>query len=325
MTYEDLEIEWRGSADAIVCRTSGSTGTPSIIRLPKKQMRKSAHRTAQYFGLDGNSHLHSCIAADFIGGKMMLVRAMVLGCGFSFETPSNCPLDDYSGGAIDLISIVPSQMIHILDMYESVVIADNSVRELPELKNILIGGSPIPPGLRKRICESGLNVFESYGMTETSSHIAIRRVGNDEEYFHTLEGIKVSLSENGALIIHIEGWQTFHTNDIAEILDEKTFRILGRADNVIISGGKKIHPEEVEKKLQEAFDFPFMITSKKDEKWGEKVVMIVPAENLKRTSESRIIEKCRQICLHHEVPKEIIAIDELPTTENGKIKRIRLS
>lgn len=315
MTFEQLKEEWNAPTPAIQCRTSGSTGVPSVIELQKEQMRRSALRTCAYFGLDSTSHLHSCIAADFIGGKMMLVRAETIGASFSYETPSNRPLDNYSGPAIDLLSVVPSQMLHILD---------NRYR-MPQIRNILIGGAPVSAELRARIAESGYNAFESYGMTETSSHIAIRKIEAEEHPFRTLDGIRVDTAEHSRLAIHIDGWQDIVTNDVAELYSDREFRILGRADNVIISGGKKIHPEQMERKMASCFSFPFYISSRPDPKWGERVVMVIATEEsgISGLSDSEIIAECRKVCLPYEVPKEVIRIPSLPTTENGKLRRLR--
>lgn len=309
MTYEELAREWDSDSDFIVCRTSGSTGSPKQIRLPKKQMLRSAERTARYFSLDAGSELHSCISPDYIGGKMMFVRERFLGCRLSWETPSNRPLESYEGNEIDLLSIVPSQMIYILD----------NLGSIPRIKNILIGGAPVSPTLRERIVSSGLNVFESYGMTETSSHIAIRKIGKEVSPFTTLEGITVS-NPDGRLCINIRDWMEITTNDLAEVSNPNEFHILGRADNVINSGGKKIHPESVEMRLEKHLDnsYRFYISSRPDEKWGEAVILVTEAPP---DSKAEIIEVCHRILDKHEIPKEIVFKDKIELTPNGKIRR----
>ena len=114
MTWQEFQAEWLGPEPDIVCRTSGSTGTPKEIRLPKEQVSASARRTLQFFNPDSHSHFHSCLAPDYIGGKMMMVRALECGGSFTWEHPSNRPLSDYTGDPIDLLCVVPSQMRHIL-------------------------------------------------------------------------------------------------------------------------------------------------------------------------------------------------------------------
>ena len=311
MTFEQLKAEWENDSPYIVCHTSGSTGTPKSIRLPKNEMLNSARRTSEFFNLSPSSHLHSCVAADFIGGKMMLVRAILNRCVFTCEKPSNRPLENYSGRDIDLLSVVPSQLIHIL----------NNPEHLPVIHNILVGGAPLMPDLKERIILSGIPVYESYGMTETSSHIALRKVEEGKDFFQTLPGIKVFDAGDSCLGISIEGWMDFITNDIAQIKNDTEFKILGRIDNVIISGGLKIHPETLENRLSPAFSFPFFITSRPDSKWGERVVIAVAGIT---PSDEKITETCRSLLLPHEVPKEVVRLKEIPLTSNGKIKRCKL-
>lgn len=308
MTYDDFFTQWRDSSTHIECHTSGSTGKPSTIFLPKEQMRNSALRTISFFNLDATSHLHSCIAPDFIGGKMMGVRADVLKCAFTYETPSNQPLCNCQSDSLSLVAVVPSQMIYILD----------NLHTLPNVDNFLIGGSAIPDTLRRRIIDAGINAFESYGMTETSSHIALRKITELSSYFQTLPGISVSLSDNHTLEIEIEGWQKITTNDIARLHESNQFEILGRADNVIISGGKKIHPEEIERKLSAKFDFRFFVTSRPDHKWGQRLILVAEAPE-SFTEQIRL--DCIELLDKHEIPKEIICKDRLELTNNGKIKR----
>ena len=315
MDYSDLFRQWRDSRTFIKCTTSGSTGTPKTIGLPKKEMEASAWRTINFFGLKEGAVLYSCISPDYIGGKMMAIRALMLGFDdndsnchtrFLFEEPSNRPLARCSIARIDLLSVVPSQMHFIL--------ANKAI--MPEFGAILVGGSPIPPALRRDIEESGLPAWESYGMTETSSHIALRRIKATPERFRPLPGIATDIKD-GCLRIKIHGWQTLVTNDIADIGPDGAFNILGRKDNMIISGGKKINPEAVEDILSKVFDFEFAITSRPDEMWGEKVVRSADTEAL---TEKEIIEKCKLMLPAHCVPKNIIR-RSLPHTDNGKISR----
>lgn len=310
MTYKQFEIDWESDSDFLVCHTSGSTGIPKDILLPKVQMRDSARRTISYFNLNANSHIHSCISPDFIGGKMVLVRSKVCGCSFSWEEPSNQPLNNYAGPDIDLISVVPSQMIHILD----------NIDKMPLIRNFLIGGSHIPDGLRRRISDSGVNAYESYGMTETASHIALRKILQSQTPFRALDGIHVEDSD-GKLKIQIEGWQEFVTNDCAEILNNKEFYVLGRVDNVIITGGKKINPEILEHQLSAIINFPFAISSVPDEKWGEKLVLAAVCNDDDLSTIRQIVDKR---LTGAEKPKAVICLPQLPLTDNGKLKRPEL-
>lgn len=312
MTYSQFFDEWRDGRDYVICRTSGSTGAPKQIKLPKELMKDSARRTIEYFNLNSRSHLHSCISPDFIGGKMMAVRSEILGSGFSFETPSNTPLISYDGPEIDLLAVVPSQMVYILDNLSS----------LPKVKNYLIGGAPIPDSIRLKIVGQGLNAFESYGMTETASHIALRKVSDPSLPFRPLPGIEVSLDGNRRLMIHNKmfGENNFLlTNDIAEIDDDGQFFIIGRYDNVIISGGKKIYPEELESTLESVLGIPVLFYAEKDEKWGEKLILCIN-KSPEELSDECLIGICRLNLPDYCVPKKIIR-KEIPVTTNGKKRR----
>lgn len=310
MTYEELLRQWDNpKSDYILCHTSGSTGKPKEIHLPKKRMTESARRTAEYFQLHELSHLHSCISPEFIGGKMMLIRQKLLGCKFTWEIPTNRPLSEYKGDEIDLLSVVPSQLLYIIDNKEN----------MPPLRNILVGGAPLSDHLRQRVIQSGLNVYESYGMTETCSHIAIRKIDESGSPFQTLAGISVE-EIDCRLLIHINGWKDFLTNDSPVIFSPYEFAILGRADNIIISGGMKFNPETIEAKLEgkigEKADF--FISSEPDEKWGEAIVLIT---DLPENRFQEIMRTCRAVLSKYEIPKEIIHRDCILRTLNGKIIR----
>ncbi|MDE7412224.1 MAG: AMP-binding protein [Muribaculaceae bacterium] len=307
MTFEEFKKEWHDNSSFIECHTSGSTGKPSLISLSKKIMRESAIRTNTFFDIRPDSLLYSCIAPDYIGGKMMLVRSIMADCAFQYETPSNRPLINFHGNNITLLSVVPSQMAFILDHPEI----------YSKVKYFLIGGASIPGTIRNRIIEHGLNAFESYGMTETTSHIALRKIEKDAKWFHTLNDITVFLHSDRQLGISIKD-KSVLTNDIAELKSEYEFKILGRVDNVINSGGKKISPEDVETRLSKILDFPFCISSRPDSKWGERVVLVTPENKMNPTI---IIERCREVLQGYEMPKEVIFVDSLPLTPNGKIRR----
>lgn len=317
MSYEEFLNEWTGSADYIECKTSGSTGVPQKIKLSKKFIKESAIRTIKFFGLDKNSHLYSCISPEYIGGKMMAVRAQMLECPLSYETPSNKPLKAYTGPSIDLLAVVPSQMDYILD----------NLKSMPSIKNIIVGGGPVSKNLQKRIVHSGLNAFETYGMTETASHIALRKIDHKNCYFKPLEGINVESDNEKRLVINIDknaensNFFKFRTNDIAKIYSDGSFKLLGRYDNVIISGGIKINPEQVEEILEEIFELPVLITSIPDNKWGEKIIMIID-DSTRGISDNYILKVCRDNLNRFSIPKEIFHMP-LPKTSNGKKSRIK--
>ena len=319
MNQEEFEKIWHDDSEYVVCFTSGSTGEPKEIRLSKEFMRKSAVRTNKFFGISQESRLHTCLDFIYIASKMMTVRADEAGCLLTSEIPSSRPLGSIAKDEeIDLLSVVPAQMEWILD-------ASNRWQGI---KHILIGGSSIPPMMRRRIALSGYDAWETYGMTETASHIALRKVDEEDSPFATLEGISVEVNEDGCLKITLQDGESLVTNDLAEIVGENMFRILGRADNCVISGGIKIIPEELERRLGPFIAFDYCLSSVPDKKWGEKLVMVV--ESAKESIEEDLIKEAVGVRLRQyrkildlgvKAPKDVVCIDEFPRTSNGKIDR----
>lgn len=320
MTQQDFENEWNDKADYVVCHTSGSTGQPKEIELSKDFMRQSARRTNEFFSISRKSRLHTCLDFKYIASKMMMVRAEEADCKLTSEMPSNKPLESIGNDEdITLLSVVPSQMLWILD----------HAKNWKGLQNILIGGSRIPSLLRRKISLSGLNAWESYGMTETASHIALRKVTEDESLpFKTMPGITVSSDENGCLIIKMPGTSPIVTTDIAEVKSETEFLILGRSDNCIISGGIKIMPEQLENILGPFIAFDYCISSVEDSKWGERLVLVVETgtttfsdETIAKAVLVRLNQYKKVLNLGVKSPKEIICVKNLPYTSNGKVDR----
>ncbi len=322
MTQEEFEKIWNNDKDFVECQTSGSTGEPKTIRLSKDFMRNSAARTIKFFGIDSISHLHTCLDFKYIASMMMTVRAEEAGCLLTSEVPSSKPLREIGKEEIiDLLSIVPAQMEWILDSGEKW----NGIR------CILIGGSAIPLMMKRRIVLSGYDVWETYGMTETASHIALRKVTEEDLTFTTLDGITVNVNEDDCLVVTMPDGKSLTTTDIAEITGENSFRILGRSDHTVISGGIKIRPEELERNLGPFIAYNYCLSSLPDKKWGEKLVLVVEKPSieideylLKEAVEVRLRQYRKRLELGVKSPKDVVVLSELPRTENGKIDRKRL-
>lgn len=315
MTIDDFITEWHNDCDYIVAHTSGSTGTPKEIHLSKQLVRASALRTIEFFDLSESSHLHLCLSPDYIAGKMMIVRSLLSGAMLTHELPSNTPLSSNSDRTIDLLAVVPSQLIHILDNQSNF-----------DIRNLIIGGSAIPSDLRLRVAESGITAYETYGMTETASHVALRRIetNTDRPYF-ALPGIKFSQDKRDCLVIHMHGYDDIITNDVVNLVDDEHFMLRGRIDNVIISGGLKIHPTEVEDKIRPLLptDTTFYITSRAHSKWGEEVILIIEGDATKIDG-TRILTQLRNLMPSYQTPKEVIVVPSINCTDSGKIIRQKL-
>ena len=309
--------EWYSPSDFIEVKTSGSTGTPQTIRLPKTTMQQSACRTIEYFGLQTGNRILLSLPCRFIAGKMMVVRAIIGQMDLITVDPST-DFELLRNNTFDFGSMVSNQVFKLLE-------SSSGKEKLENISNLLIGGSSIPANLEAQISQLGSRVVSTYGMTETASHIAIRElsVENRSDIYHCLPGISVSTGENDCLQIHVaERIEPLQTKDIAEIISPTGFRILGRVDDVIISGGIKYWPEKIEKKLESAMPGRFVISSVPDEKLGEKLVLVI--EGGEPADIETIQQKSAELLPHFERPKAIYFMAKFPETQNGKLKRNKI-
>ena len=310
--YQFLE-EWFSEPDFVMAQTSGSTGEPQTIHLPKIMMIQSARRTIEYFKLQSGNRILLSLPCRFIAGKMMVVRAIVGQMDLIAVDPST----DFSfllNESFDFGAMVPNQVFKLLE--------SNSGKEMLEnIGNLLIGGSAIPAALERQISQLKSRVVSTYGMTETASHIAIRELSgeNSSDIYNCLPRISVSENENDCLQIHIpELAKPLHTNDIAEILSATSFRILGRTDDAIISGGIKYFPATIERKLEHEITSRFVVSAIPDEKLGEKLALVIEG---KPTDVEAIRQKTIHLLSSFEQPKAIYFLEKFPETANGKVKR----
>lgn len=303
--------EWFNDRDYIVAHTSGSTGNPKNIRLSKTDMIKSAIATCKYFDITEKSKLLLPLSTNYIAGKMMIVRAIVSGAELFIEAPSNNPIQtDY--GIIDLIPIVPSQIRALLHSPYA-----------RNIKNVIVGGGAIPHNIEDKIIKMGLNCHATYGMTETCSHVALRKIDDNNEIYEGLPGYRFKVDNRQCLVISAPDF-TFNeiiTNDIVKLVDDTHFKWLGRWDNVINSGGVKIFPEEVEKILSTIINVPFYITSTPDEKWGDVVTLYIESTNTNISKLTADIKKVLQNRFY--IPKRIIPVEKFNRTTTGKIIRTK--
>ena len=330
--------EWYSPKSFIEVITSGSTGTPKIIQLEKEFVATSAQRTIQFFQLKEGDRVLHCLPIKFIAGKLMVIRALIGELDLHIVEPET----DFSflqTEKFKFAAMVPAQVSKILQS------ESQSGSWFKNLEYLIIGGSAIPFELEKQLQNVSTACYSSYAMTETATHIALRKLnGSDSsEFYHCFEDILVQLSENGCLKIFMPGLakHPLQTNDLAELKNEKTFLILGRSDNVIISGGIKYSPEQIEKKLEPFIDIPFLISSLPHESLGEQIVLVLesllltpPKEgsfslyNINNIEDSEIVNQLKSICNRHlkkyEQPRQIIFIQHFPLTSNHKINRKQL-
>lgn len=311
-TIDEFLQEWHNENPYIIAHTSGSTGTPKEIRLLKSDMRQSARATNAYFRITPSSTLASPLSTAYIAGKMMVVRALEAGCRIiQLPIANNITLPDDSP-RIDLLPIVPSQAQSLIDRPEYAF----------RIRNLLIGGAAPDQAICHQLNLLGYNTHISYGMTETCSHVALRRADDTTQIFHALPGITFTATDDSRLIINAPSFsfQTIATNDIADIISPTAMRLRGRADSAINSGGLKLFPEELEALYRPHLpNIDFYITSIPHHTWGQAVAMVIEGnENQIPAINDKLREK---IADHRLLPKHYTAVEALPRTPNGKIIR----
>jgi len=304
--------DWFSPSEEMTIHTSGSTGKPKPVVVKKRLMEQSAKITCKYLGLQLHDKILLCMPLSFIAGKMMVVRALVAGLDIYPIAPSGHPLSE-TGPDFEFAAMVPLQIFNSLQV-------PAEQERLRKIRTLLIGGGAIDSNLEEALKDFSNPVYASYGMAETLSHIALRRVNgpNASLNFTPLPSVHLSLSEEGTLVIDapLVCDKILYTNDIAEICPDATFRIFGRKDNVIVTGGLKVQTETLEATLSAFIHVPFAISSLPDVKFGEIIVL---------ATEQPVEEKQWATLLpSYQIPKKIITIKTIPRTESGKIDRAAL-
>ena len=311
MDLEEFLKEWHNDSPTVLVHTSGSTGKPKPMLVEKRRMEASARITCGFLGLKSGDSALLCMSLDYIAGKMMVVRALSFGLRLIVVKPSGNPLGTVAE-PVDFAAMVPMQVYNSLQVPEE-------RKKLMAIKHLIIGGGAIDDALASELKTFPNAVWSTYGMTETLSHIALRRLNGPEasEWYTPFEGVSLSQTDEGCLVIDAPAVHDgpLVTNDIVEISD-KGFRVLGRKDNVICSGGIKIQIEEVERLLRAHVSSPFMITKRADKKFGEQVVMLTESMDM-----DLMRDVCRQVLPKYWQPRGYLHVDALPMTETGKPAR----
>ena len=302
---------WFSNDAFIKVKTSGSTGVPKTIVLQKKQVVNSAKATGVFFDLKDNTKALLCLSAEYIAGKMMLVRALTLGWHLDVLEPNSNPLKGVSK-AYDFAAMVPLQL-------------ENSIGKLNVIKKMIVGGGVVSNQLQEKLQFLKTEVYATYGMTETITHIAVKKLNNcsinvfngvEKSFFKVLPNVEIFKDERSCLVIKAlkVSDNVVFTNDVVTLISDIEFEWLGRFDNVINSGGIKLYPEKIEEKLSKVIKQRFFVASISDEKLGEKLVLIIEGKkkniNFKDTQLSK-----------YEKPKLVFFVDNFIETETKKIQR----
>lgn len=303
--------EWYDtSVDYVTAHTSGSSGPPKSIRLPKGDMIASARATNLFFGISEGSVLGLPLSVDYIAGKMMVVRSLEARCALHcLPVESNLDIDR----EITLLSAVPAQAESLL--------RDEADMQL--VRNLLLGGASISPELEKKLAGAGYNAFIGYGMTETCSHVALRRLGSQDAAYHAMDGVDFAIDSRGCLVVNMPSREVKRivTNDRVELFDSRTFIWLGRADLVINSGGKKLFMDRLEQLYAECgLTGKYYVAKTTDSRWGERPVLVMERNQAQEMalSEEAVMDmlSCSLETLY--LPKIVKIVDALPLTSTGK-------
>lgn len=323
MTLDEFLAQWHDADDRLLVHTSGSTGRPKPLWVEKRRMEASARVTCDFLGLRPGDTALLCLPLDYIAGKMVVVRSLVRGLRLLEVGASGHPLAHVGPGErIDFAAMVPSQVYNSLQ-----VPAECDL--LRSVGHLIIGGGAVDGEMAARLRDFPHAVWSTYGMTETLSHIALRRLNGAEasEWYTPFEGVDVTTTGDGCLVIDAPGVaeRRLVTNDRVEIAgDGRRFKVLGRKDNVIDSGGVKIQIEEVEKALKPCLAMPFAVTKRPHPKWGEAVVLVYVAADGDGVAAEDVRQVCESCLPKYWRPQHYLRVSAIPMTDTGKPARGRI-
>lgn len=308
----EFVLDWLEN-DMIEVSTSGTTGMPSVMTFPKSAFVLSAQRTIAFFNLNPGDSVLLCLPAKYIAGKMMIARALVGGLNLHIVEPKTDPWEDWNE-KVKFVPVVPLQLKSLL----------NHPEKHDLFETILVGGATIDHSLERKLQRFGPTVFQSFGMTETLTHIALRRINGDNpaENFRVLEGFEISTDNESRLIVEGEGLsEPVYTNDVVTLDDKKHFRWHGRYDDLINSGGIKIYPEDMERQIAGMIYRRFFIAGLPDKELGQKVILIMEGKPMEESCVEALHNRIKMKVKKHQAPKEIRFFEKFPETDSGKIKR----
>ncbi|WP_457618627.1 AMP-binding protein [Lutibacter sp.] len=309
--------QWFNDSLFIEVKTSGSTGEPKVVKLQKTHMENSAKATGKYFKLPKATTALLCLSPSYIAGKMMLVRALTLGWHLDIVKPTSKPLKNRDK-QYDFSAMVPMQL-------------HNSLNELYKIMKLIVGGGVVSEGLLDKIQNISTEVFATYGMTETITHIAVKKLNNchselvEESHYKTLPDVIISIDKRGCLVIDAPkiSNEKVITNDLVILISEKEFKWLGRFDTIINSGGIKLIPEQIEINIGRILTARFFVSGIPDAILGEKLILVVECAN-KEIDKEELLKKIKKLKLvsSYEIPKEVYFLNKFAVTETKKINRV---
>jgi O-succinylbenzoic acid--CoA ligase len=301
---------WNDPTTTIQQQTSGSTGTPKLIAIQKEQMIASACMTGDFFKLDQCKNALLCISPDYIGGKMMIVRSLIYELELLVTPPSSNPLKELNID-VDFCAMVPLQVRTILK---------ENPEQLDRIRYLIIGGGAVDEELIQQLQKRSCAAYSTFGMTETVSHVALRKLNSSSSVYQAV-GVTTFSEHEQKLIIHAPdlGISSLTTNDIVELDSPTTFRWIGRADSVVNSGGVKLFPEEIEEQLRHALQgVDYFVAGQKDPNLGEQLVFITTNQSI---ADNDLMQLFQRVLTKYQRPKKIIRLPDFSFTPTGKLQR----
>ena len=313
---------WLKGQKNFIIHTSGSTGSPQPISINREQMECSAAATKEFFNVPNHAVLFCCLNTESIAGKMMLVRAMEWESNLILVKPEKNPLrESWLPLEMDFAAMVPMQIQACLDDTATAL-------KIKKIKTLVIGGAPIPKSLLDQIHLEKIKAYQTYGMTETVSHIAVADIGKDVMKYRVLPKVKIGTDPDDRLWVEspMSGNQRIQTKDIVYLHDSATFSWLGRSDFIINSGGIKIQPELIEKAISQLIqkyygNVNFFVGGIIDPILGEKAILLLEKKELGDNEAAFLLKHCRKILPKFHAPKEVMGLEKFVYTASGKINR----
>ena len=315
--------EWLLGRDTFTLHTSGSTGLPKEITVLRRQMEISAKATRDFFKISEGADLLCCLNVQMIAGKMMLVRAMEWNANLYVVEPSSNPLTNISPDhKFHFVAMVPLQLGECLQDPQTAL-------KVLNIHNLIIGGASIDKDLKEKAALLPIHIYQTFGMTETVSHVALARIDKGEELIYkALPGVKFDVTAENRLIISAPMGisEQLLTNDIVELISSSSFIWRGRADFTINSGGVKVQPEDLENKMFPimGLSFPgcrFFIFGEKDKNFGEKICLVIEDKNQSEDRAENLLQDLKEKLPKYSIPKKIYRIVSFAETSSGKINR----
>lgn len=311
---------WREGKSTFEFRTSGSTGEPKPVSFTRQMLEASARLSIDALGLTPGMNALVSLDTRFVAGAMMIVRGLVGGMNLILHEPTSNPLKGVAE-RVDFLAVVPLQLRAMLH---------ESVEELDQLSTVIIGGAPLDEELAATLEQRRPRIFATYGMTETLTHIALRKLNGPDRQraFYPLTGVRPTLDNRGCLVIealHL-GPSPVVTNDLAAFTADGGFQILGRVDEVINSGGYKVHPrivEEVAVQILKSLgvDSRFFVAGLPDPLLNQKVCLVIEGSPLPESVEAQLRSRLQAALKKYELPREILYRKSFVETATQKIDK----